>query len=152
WRHVLIAQGGKRYARRRVVETERRRVDGPPASRRSAGARRALGAARRQTSSAGTRRSGNASRRWRGAAARRPPAPPSATAGGAGEVCGGDGLELWYAWRALPGRPEGRAGHGGWDHGPWLDKAGTAGVSWAAASLGPTDAARASIACMPTPH
>ena len=31
WRHVLIAQVGKRYARRRVVDTERRLVDGTPA-------------------------------------------------------------------------------------------------------------------------
>jgi transposase-like protein len=31
WRHVLIAQVVKRYARRRVVETERRIVDGTPA-------------------------------------------------------------------------------------------------------------------------
>jgi transposase-like protein len=43
WRHVLIAQVVKRYARRRVVETERRIVDGTPARvetlrRRSQGA------------------------------------------------------------------------------------------------------------------
>jgi transposase-like protein/IS1 family transposase len=31
WRHVLIAQVVKRYERRRVVDTERRMVDGPPA-------------------------------------------------------------------------------------------------------------------------
>jgi hypothetical protein len=31
WRHVLIAQVVKRYERRRVVETERRIVDGTPA-------------------------------------------------------------------------------------------------------------------------
>jgi transposase-like protein len=31
WRHVLIAQGVKRYERRRVVEPERRIVDGTPA-------------------------------------------------------------------------------------------------------------------------
>jgi transposase-like protein/IS1 family transposase len=31
WRHVLIAQVGKRYERRRVVETERRIIDGTPA-------------------------------------------------------------------------------------------------------------------------
>jgi len=31
WRHVLIAQVVKRYERRRVVETERRMVDGTPA-------------------------------------------------------------------------------------------------------------------------
>lgn len=31
WRHVLIAQVVKRYERRRVVETERRLVDGTPA-------------------------------------------------------------------------------------------------------------------------
>ncbi len=31
WRNVLIAQVGKRYERRRVVETDRRIVDGPPA-------------------------------------------------------------------------------------------------------------------------
>ena len=31
WRHVLIAQVVKRYERRRVVDTERRLVDGPPA-------------------------------------------------------------------------------------------------------------------------
>src|SRR5438128_4651435 len=31
WRHVLIAQVVKRYERRRVVETERRLVDGAPA-------------------------------------------------------------------------------------------------------------------------
>jgi hypothetical protein len=31
WRHVLIAQVVKRYERRRVVTTERRMVDGPPA-------------------------------------------------------------------------------------------------------------------------
>lgn len=30
WRHVLIAQGVKRYERRRVVETDRRMVDGTP--------------------------------------------------------------------------------------------------------------------------
>jgi hypothetical protein len=33
-----------------------------------------------------------------------------------------------------------------------LDDAGTAVVSCAAAALGPTEAARASIACIPTPH
>src|SRR5215831_10863490 len=33
-----------------------------------------------------------------------------------------------------------------------LDDAGTAVVSCAAASLGPTEAAWASIACIPTPH
>ena len=43
WRHVLIAQVVKRYERRRVVETERRIVDGTPAQvetlrRRSQGA------------------------------------------------------------------------------------------------------------------
>jgi transposase-like protein len=43
WRHVVIAQVVKRYARRRVVETERRIVDGTPARvetlrRRSQGA------------------------------------------------------------------------------------------------------------------
>src|SRR4029434_2740899 len=31
WRHVLIAQVVKRYERRRVVDTERRMVDGTPA-------------------------------------------------------------------------------------------------------------------------
>jgi hypothetical protein len=31
WRHVLIAQGVKRYARRRIMDTERRIVDGTPA-------------------------------------------------------------------------------------------------------------------------
>src|SRR4029450_6320742 len=31
WRNVLIAQGVKRYERRRVVETDRRIVDGTPA-------------------------------------------------------------------------------------------------------------------------
>jgi len=31
WRNVLSAQVGKRYARRRVVDTERRMVEGPPA-------------------------------------------------------------------------------------------------------------------------
>src|SRR5437764_7061333 len=31
WRHILIAQVVKRYERRRVVETERRIVDGTPA-------------------------------------------------------------------------------------------------------------------------
>src|SRR5438105_14328104 len=31
WRHILIAQVVKRYARRCVVETDRRIVDGPPA-------------------------------------------------------------------------------------------------------------------------
>src|SRR2546426_2582991 len=35
WRHVLIAQVVKRYERRRVVETERRLVDGTPADRKS---------------------------------------------------------------------------------------------------------------------
>lgn len=44
------------------------------------------------------------------------------------------------------------AGHGGWNHGPLLDDAGTAVVSCAAASLGTTEAARASIACITTPH
>ena len=35
WRHVLIAQVVKRYERRRVVETERRIVDGTPARGRA---------------------------------------------------------------------------------------------------------------------
>src|SRR3989454_4026635 len=43
WRNVLIAPVGKRYERRRVVDTERRMVEGPPA-RVAALRRRAPGA------------------------------------------------------------------------------------------------------------
>ena len=69
-----------------------------------------------------------------------------------GHVLGGHGLSLLYASRESPRRPEDHAGHGRWAHGPWLDDAGTAVVSGAAAALGPTEAARASNACIPTPH
>jgi hypothetical protein len=49
-------------------------------------------------------------------------------------------------------RPEDDASHGGWNHRPLLDDAGIAVVSCAAASLDATEAARASVAGVETPH
>src|SRR4029453_7056428 len=88
----------------------------------------------------------------RAAGAAVPGAGPPDPAPARGDVRGGHGLSLLYASRESPRRPEDHAGHGRWAHGPWLDDAGTAVVSGAAAALGPTEAARASNACIPTPH
>src|SRR4051794_29210223 len=88
----------------------------------------------------------------RAAGAAVPGAGPSDPDPARGDGRGGHGLSLVSAARESPRRPEDHAGHGGGDHGPWLDEAGTAVVSCAAAALGPTEAARASIACISTPH
>jgi transposase-like protein len=150
WRHVLIAQVVKRYERRRVVDTERRSVDGTP-TRVETLRRRSQGAGGINTASIERL---NATFRER-------LAPPGASRSGASashpdaatwHVSDWDRVPLLHTARESPRRWGDDAGHGRWHHGSLLDRPGTAVVSCAAASLGTTEAAGASFAGTATPH
>ena len=159
WRHVLIAQVVNRYERRRVVETERRIVDGTPA-RVETLRRRSQGDG--VINQYGLHRT--AQRDLPGAPGVADPSRPSARTPHADaatrDVSDWYSLQLLYAaCESAPRRPWGRravsaqdTGYGRRDHGSLLECARTVVVSRAAASLDATQATWASLACAQTSH
>ena len=75
--------------------------------------------------------------------------PPDVARGDGGGRHGGDRLHA--AGALVPDTPD-DACDGGGAHGPWLDEARTAVVSWAAVALGTTPATWASLTGAQTPH
>ena len=143
WRHVLIAQVIKRYERRRVVETDRRIVDGTPARvetlrHRSQGDGVINTAYIERLNATFRERLAPLARRCR-ALARHTLTLHE------GMFLVGTVYNFCTPHESLYPAQADDAGHGRWDHRPLLDDARTAVVSGAAASLGTTEAAWASF-------
>ena len=150
WRHVLIAQVVKRYERRRVVETERRIVDGTPARvetlrRRSQGDGVINTAYIERLNATFRERLASLTRRGR-ALARRTLTLQH------GMYLIGTVYNFCTPHASLaPCRAPDHTGDGRWHHRSLLDGPGTVVVSCAAASLDTTQATWASLACAQTP-
>ena len=146
WRNVLIAQVVKRYERRRVVATERRIIDGlahvETLRRRSQGDGVINTAYIERLNATFRERLAPLARRCQ-ALARHPDAAR-------GHVLG-ELIYLLHAAYEFVSDTEDDAGHGGRNHGPWLDDARTVVVSCAAVALGTTEAAWTSCTGTATP-
>ena len=150
WRHVLIAQVVKRYERRRVVETERRIVDGTPARvetlrRRSQGDGVINTAYIERLNATFRERLASLTRRGR-ALARRTLTLQH------GMYLIGTVYNFCTPHASLAhARSRDHTGDGRWHHGSLLDRPGIAVVSCATAALDATHAAWASLTCVQAP-
>ena len=150
WRHVLIAQVIKRYERRRVVEIERRIVDGTPARvetlrRRSQGDGVINTAYIERLNATFRERLASLTRRGR-ALARHTLTLQH------GMYLIGTVYNFCTPHASLPPTSGwDNTGDGRWHHGSLLDRPRTAVVSCATTALDATQATRASHACAQTP-
>ena len=141
WRHVFIAQVVKRYERRRVAETERRIVDGPPACvetlrRRSQGDGVINTAYIERLNATFRERLASLTRRGRALARR------TLTLQHGMYLIGTVYNFCTPLCESSPPQWRDHTGDGRWHHGSLLDRPGAAGVSCATAALDATHAAR----------
>ena len=150
WRHVLIAQVVKRYERRRVVETERRIVDGTPARvetlrRRSQGDGVINTAYIERLNATFRERLASLTRRGRALARRTLTLQHGMyLIGTVYNFCTPHASLRPRQWRD-------HTGDGCWHHRSLLDRPGTAVVSCATAALDATQATWASLTCAQAP-
>ena len=148
WRHVLLAHVVKRSERRRVVETERRMVEGPPARvetlrRRSQGDGVINTASIERLNATFRERLASLTRRGR--------APYADAATRHGSYW--DSLSFLHApYESAPHQWRDNTCDGRWHHGSLLDRPGIAVVSCAPAALDTPQATWASLTHDQTPH
>ena len=150
WRTVCIAQVVKRSAQRRVVDVERRMVDGTPARVETLG-RRSQGDGVINTASI-ERRNATCRERWASLTRRgRALARPTLTLQHRMLMIGTVYNFFTPACESRLHQRRDHTGDGCSHHGSWLDRPGVAVVSCPAAVLGSTHAARASLTSPTTP-